>query len=856
MTLYRTLLRLYPRSFRDDYAPELTATFEDSVRGRGALSAALAAIGDVVPNAFAAHAELLRQDISYAMRSIRNAPGFAITTVLLVALGVGANTAAFSLANHVFLKPFPYPESDRLVRLYQSEAGNPSNYGDLSPANFRDWKDAQRSFSAMGAVAFRPANLASSGEPRRVEIVRATPEVLPLLGAEPVVGGLFAPDDTLTGQAILLSYALWQSHFGSDPGIAGTIVRLDGVPHTVAGVMPPSFQFPNQGIDAWAPLVFSDSDFENRNNRFLFGIARLRNGTTITQARADLDRIAATIRQQYQLAYDRTGATVFGLRDEMSPRSRILIFALSGAALCILLLACANLASLFLARGSYRGRELAVRAALGAGRERLVRQLITESLVLAVIGGALGIVAAAAGLPLLASLVPGGLPVTSRPTLDVRVLLLALGLVLVTGLAFGIAPAVRGARSNGLDALRAGARSGGGRTQRIRAALVVVEVAASVVLLISSGLLIRAVWRVTDIDPGFRTENVLTVRTALPFPKYDLVARRTQYYDRVLAEVRALPGVRSAAFVTGLPLVMRGGIWDVFIAGREPRRDGSEKVSLRYATPGYFATLGIPLRRGRDFTEGDRSDATWVAIVSESFATRHWPGEDPIGMRFTVADSVRTVVGVVGDVHVRGLERRSEPQLYLPPAQVGSVSLNYIPKDLVILATGTPLSLIPGIREIVKRADVEQPLSNVRLLADIVADETAPRMTQLRLLAALSVIALVIAGIGIHGVLMFAVSQRSQELGVRRALGAQAGGIVRMVLREGLALTLAGIAIGIPVAYGAARGMSAALSGVRPEDPPTMLMAALLCFGTALAGCVRPAARAARADPMWALRSE
>lgn len=856
MTLYRALLRLYPRSFRDDYAPELTATFEESVRGRGTLSAALTAIGDVVPNAFAAHAELLRQDISYAMRSIRNAPGFAITTVLLVALGVGANTAAFSLANHVFLKPFPYPESDRLVRLYQSEAGNPSNYGDLSPANFRDWKDAQRSFSAMGAVAFRPANLASAGEPRRVEIVRATPEVLPLLGAEPVVGRLFVPDDTLTGQAILLSYALWRSHFGSDPGIAGAIVRLDGVPHTVAGVMPPSFQFPNQGVDAWAPLVFSDGDYENRNDRFLFGIARLRNGTTITQARADLDRIAAAIRQQYQLAYDRTGATVFGLRDEMSPRSRILILALSGAALCILLLACANLASLFLARGSYRGRELAVRAALGAGRERLVRQLITESLALAVIGGALGIVAAAAGLPLLASLVPGGLPVAPQPALDVRVLLLALGLVLLTGLAFGIAPAVRGGRSNGLDALRTGARSGGGRTRRIRAALVVVEVAASVVLLIASGLLIRAVWRVTDIDPGFRTENVLTVRTALPFPKYDSVARRTQYYDRVLAEVRALPGVRSAAFVTGLPLVMRGGIWDVFIPGHEPRRDGSEKVSLRYATPGYFATLGIPLRRGRDFTEGDRSGATWVAIVSESFATRHWPGEDPIGKRFTVADSVRTVVGVVGDVHVRGLERRSEPQLYLPPAQVGSVSLNYIPKDLVILATGTPLSLIPGIREIVKRADVEQPLSNVRLLADIVADETAPRMTQLRLLAALSVIALVIAGIGIHGLLMFAVSQRSQELGVRRALGAQAGGIVRLVLREGLTLTLAGIAIGIPVAYGAARGMSAALSGVRPEDPPTMLLAALLCFATALVGCVRPATRAARVDPMSALRSE
>jgi putative ABC transport system permease protein len=308
--------------------------------------------------------------------------------------------------------------------------------------------------------------------------------------------------------------------------------------------------------------------------------------------------------------------------------------------------------------------------------------------------------------------------------------------------------------------------------------------------------------------------------------------------------------------VTGLPLVMRGGIWGVTIPGREVLRDGSEKVGLRFATRGYFPTLGIPLKRGRDFNDRDGSRALWVAVVSERFAQRHWPGEDPIGKQFSVADSLRTIVGVVGDIHVRGLERTSEPQLYLPPAQVGSVSLNYIPKDLVVLATRSPMALIPGIREIVKSADVEQPLSHLRLLSDIVADETAPRMTQLRLLAALSVIALLIAGIGIHGLLMFTVSQRSQELGVRRALGAQAGGIVRLVLREGLVLTLAGIAIGVPAAYGFARGMSAALSGIRPEDPPTMVIAAVLCFATALAGCVRPATKAARVDPMSALRSD
>jgi predicted permease len=552
---------------------------------------------------------------------------------------------------------------------------------------------------------------------------------------------------------------------------------------------------------------------------------------------------------------------MLGLRDELSERARLLLFALCGAALCILLLACANLASLFLARGAYRERELAVRSALGAGGDRLARQLITETVGIALAGGAVGVAVAVAGMPLLARLVPSTLPIAEQASLDLRVLALAVVFVLLTGFAFGLAPALRAGRSNALDALRSGTRTGGGRTQRLRATLVVVEVAASVVLLILSGLLIRAVWRIQAIDPGFVAADVLTLRTTLPLPRYEPVVRRAQFYERVLEQVRALPGVRSAAYVTGLPMSHRGGIWPVSLTGEEVLPDERNMASLRYLTPRYFATLGIPLRRGRDVAESDTREQPFVAVVSESFVKRHWPDENPLGKRFTLAFAERTVAGVVGDVRVRGLERPSEPQVYLPYRQVedGSI-IGYIPKDLVVRTEGpsergTP-GLLPRIREIVKAADPEQPISHVGTMSEIVSEETAPRVTQLWLLGALSAIALLIAGFGIHGLLTFTVSQRAQEMGVRRALGAQSGEIIGLVLREGLALALFGTVIGVAVAYAAARGMGALLFGVRPEDPLTIITAAALCFATAVAGCLRPAMQAARVDPLSALRTE
>ena len=859
MRFYRALLRLYPASFRAEYGGELERTFAERMHGRDGWSApfttALAALADVLPNAAAAHWDILRQDVRYGTRSLRKSPGFAITAILVVALGVGANTAAFSLADFVLVRPLPFPESDRLVKLWQTTPG----YGrfELSPANYRDWRAMATTTRQMGAYTLRARNLVGSAEPRRLETAAVTPDLFAVLGAGALAGRAIAPPDSLQEQVVVLGHALWQAQFGGATDIIGATVRLDGEPHTVIGVMPPSFRYPNRGIDAWTPLVLREDDFADRNNNYLNVLARLRDGVTVDEARREFAVIAARLEQQYPKENERTGSMVVPLRDEMSQRARVLVLALCGAALCILLLACANLASLLLARATHRARELAVRAALGAGRERLVRQLVTESIALAAIGGIVGVAIAAAGVPLLAQLVPATLPIAAQPSVDVRVLVLAVLLICLTGLGFGVAPAMAAGRSRALDALRDGTRAAGGRTRKIRAALVITEVAASVVLLICSGLLLRAVVRIQATDPGFRTEDVLTLRTALPWPKYAVTARRDEFYGRVLEGVRALPGVQEAAYVTGLPMSMRGGIFPVALTGEAIVANETNSASLRMVTPRYFSTLGIPLRAGRDISDADTRGSPPVAVVSESFAERHWPGESAIGKRFNVAFSERTIVGVVGDVRVRGLEPESEPQVYLSARQMADSSLiAYPPKELVVRMAPAGGSLLPAIREIVRAADPEQPISNVRMLADIVADETASRVTQLRLLGALSLIALLIAGIGIHGLMAFTVSSRSQELGIRRALGEQAASILRRVLREGIILAATGIAIGVIAAWMAARGMSALLAGVRPEDPATVAIAAGLCLATAIVGCLRPALRAARVDPIVALRND
>jgi predicted permease len=550
---------------------------------------------------------------------------------------------------------------------------------------------------------------------------------------------------------------------------------------------------------------------------------------------------------------------VYSLHDAVSERSRLLLTALFGASVGVLLIACTNLASLLLARGLSRRRELAVRAAMGAGRERLVRQLLTESLVLALAGGLLGVLAGIAAAPLAGRLVPNTLPIPEAPDVDLRFLAFAAAATLATGVGFGVLPARRAFAEAAESGLAETARTGAGRrTERLRALLVVGEVSASVALLIASGLLIRALARLQRTDPGFRPQGVLTLRTALPLPRYEEPEPRLRFYERVLAEVRQLPGVASAAYTSFLPMVMRGGIWTVRLPG-EPD-DGSESAmaSLRFVSPGFFDALAIPLRRGRDVAESDTLESPRVAVVSESFVRRSWPGEDPIGSRFQFALEERTVVGVSGDVRVRGLERTSEPQVYLPYRQHDSkkVSNFYAPKDLVVRASLPAATLVPALRRIVNRADAGVPLSDVKTLVDVVADDTAPRRLQARVIGGFAALAFLLAGVGVYGLLAFTVSERSREIGVRLALGAQTRDVAAMVVRRGFRLAAGGVILGAALAYAAGRSMQALLFGVSPADLPTFAAAIALSLAMALLGSLSPALRAARLDPLAAIRAE
>jgi predicted permease len=728
----------------------------------------------------------------------------------------------------------------------------------LSAANYRDYKRMTSSFQVLGAFYGNAVNLVGAGDPRRLAMTGVTSEVFPLLGVPPALGRVFDSANGADAREVVLSYGLWQSQFGGDPRVLGRSVNLNGTPYEVIGVMPPTFHFPNRDVQVWTHLVLREEDYADRNDNYLEGVGRLKPGVTMEQARADLGVAAERLARDYPETNEDAGFSFFSMRDNMSPRYRLMLLGLCGASLCILLLTCANLANLLLARAGARERELAVRAALGAGKERLVRQMVTESMTLALAGGIAGLGLAAAAVPILSRLVPSTLPVASHPTLDLRVLAVAAGFAALAGLGFGLVPALRVSGRAGLSGLRDGARSGGGPKQRLRNVLVGVEVATSVVLLISSGLLIRAVWRVQSIDPGFVPGRVITLKTALPRPKYDFTQRRLRFYDRVLTDVRALPGVQSAAYISGLPMVMTGRITGVVIPGREVAATfRNDVVSIRFVTPQYFRTMGIPLLRGRDVADGDIAGRTPVAVVSESFAKQFWPNEDPIGRTFVSREETRTVVGIVGDVKVRGLERANEPQLYVSAGQVPDTAfMNDDPKDLVIRYAGATGTLLPAVRRIVAAADPEQPISDVRTMEDVVAGETATRRAQLRVLGALAAIALLLSGIGVYGLLAYTVSQRSREIGVRLALGAEPAGVARMIVSQGMKLALVGIVPGVLTAYAAARGMRALLFGVDPADPATILGAVALVVVMTLAGSLVPALRAVRLNPMLALRVE
>jgi putative ABC transport system permease protein len=876
MRLYRLLLRLYPASFRDEYGEELCRIFarrrRDAAGPLAVLSLWIGTVADTASSAAQVHLDVLRQDLRYTTRTLLRTPGFTLTAIVVTALGVGATTAAFTLADHVLFRPLPFPDPDRLVKILEGSVSRPANLrgirgtNNVAPANLLSWREMSSSFAAMGAYGFVTSNLVGSGEPERLDGVSITYEALDITGVRPALGSPITMADDQPGApcSVLISDGFWRRRFGGSASIVGRALTLDDESCVVAGVMPKGFVFPTRTTVFWRPMRLP-REIQDRRNHWLWVIARLKPGVSRQQADADLTAVSATLGQKYPEDNGEVRAVMMGLREELGEQPRMLLFALLGASACVLLIACTNLASLLIARATARGRELAVRTAMGAGRERLVRQLLTESVLLALCGGGLGLVVATAAVPMAVKLVPTALPIAEVPAMDLRMLMIAAFVTLGTGIGFGVWPAFRTARQAGGVGLRDGARAGAGRgSQRVRAGLVVAQVGMSIVLLVGAGLLIRALIRVQSTPPGFNADGVLTMRTTLPWTKYALQAPRVEFVRRVIEGVSALPGVTGVAYTSYLPMTMRGGIWPVELPGRPPAPGSRDTASARYITPEYFRVMQIPLTLGRGFQESDTLNAQPVAIVSERFVQAYLDGQPPIGRTFQFGPAgERTIVGVVGEVRVRGLESRSEPQVYLAyQQQRDNSTLGYIPKDLVVRLDAERSGekqmamLTAPIRRIVASVDPNQPIADIQPLAAIVDGETAPRSVQVRVLGAFAALACLLAAVGLHGLLSFVVAARSREFGIRLALGAEPREILTLVARRGLVLGMAGVAAGVVVAYLVGRWMESLLVGVSPADAPALAIAISVSVGMTLAGSLLPAMRAARTSPAEAMKTE
>jgi putative ABC transport system permease protein len=857
MLLYRLLLRLYPAWFRAEYGKEMCAVFAARRQREAVIAFWARTFFDVITNAILVQADVLQQDLRWTLRVLRQMPGFTLTVIAVIALGIAGNTAAFALLDHVLLRPLPFAESHRLVTLHETRLKQGVTRNLVSPPNFVEMRAMSKSFDAVGAYVAAPlsVNLSGRSDPVRLDSTLISSDVFKALGVQAAAGRVFLADDDRVGgpNIVILSNSVAVSMFGTPATAIGETITIDGAEHTIIGVMQPGFAFPSRDFGLWRPLRFTPPLLANRSNHLLYALARLRPEVSLKEAQAEMDVIA----RRLELAYpeENTGAAVgvMALRDTMSPQSRTLVLGVFGAAVCLLLIVCTNLANLLFARAMERRREIAVRIAIGAARERLVRQLLTESLFLAIVGGTLGFVLAAVATPLLSVLVPAELPIAATPEFAWRVFSFAMALTLATSIAFGAGPAFRCSRNAVLNALRS-RTSSGARRDRLRAALVLTEIVGTVVLLVAAGLLLKALWRVWEIDPGFRTDGVLTLRTALPSPKYDTAPSRRTFYSEVLAQVRSLQGVTSAAYVTYHPMENFSGRGPILVPGIVDSPLTAPRAVRHFITPGFFETLGIPLRRGRDVSESDTTNAPGVAIISESLAERLWPHQDPIG-RAIVADGNRIVVGVAGEIAVRRLEGASDAQIYYPAEQMTMPSY-YWPKDLLIHTTGDPMALAPAVRKIIQKADPQQAISNLKLLENIIEAQSGARRAQLRVLAAFAAIAFLLAAVGIYGLLEFGVSSRTHEIGVRMALGAQRTGILRMFLQQGIILGLIGLAFAIPLAYMTARGLTALLFGVQPSDPSVYGAAGFFVLAMTVTVSLRPALRAAKIDPATTIRSD
>jgi putative ABC transport system permease protein len=801
----------------------------------------------------------MSQDLRYGLRRLRTSPGFTGVAVLALALGIGANTAIFSVVNSVLLRPLPFSEPERLVKVW------PGQYKvTTAKVELVELQRASRSFEGLAAYSGWSFTLTGRAEPLRLSGARATADFFTLLGTRAALGRTFAADEDQPGRyrVIVLSHAFWQQYFGAEPNIIGQTVTLDGQSHTIIGVLPPDFNFPAlraERTDLWVPAPLDPNDVNDYTAGYLDLLARLKPDVTPEQAQAEVVSISRAMRTKIPRAPNDYGdhASVRPLKNEVIGDSRQMLFVLLGAVGCVLLIACANVANLQLVRATQRQKELAIRAALGARRLRLVRQLLTESTLLALLGGAAGLLLAWLGMNLLLKLLPADTPRLSEVAIDGRVLAFSLALSALTGVLAGLAPALQTSKLDLQSGLKEGGKSSAtGRSGRLRGLLVVAEVALVLMLMIGAGLLIRSFWHLQQVNPGFEGEQVLSAQLAPPGSNYHEAPRRRAFYHEVIARVAALPGVEAAGAIHLLPL--GGSNWNPGLRVEEqplPQGTRLPNVDWRVVTPDYFRALGIPLLRGRFFTAGDNENAPGVALINDALARRYWPQADPVGKRlrsgFEQGQWV-TIVGVVGGIKHHGLEQETAIEMYRPYDQAP------FPLSMTVMARTqhSSAALATALRSAVWSVDREVPVASVQPLAQVVSESLAPRRATMLLLVSLAAVALILGLVGIYGVLAYTVSQRTHEIGIRMALGAQAGEVLELVIKQGMALALSGVALGLAGAFALTRVMKSLLFTVSATDPLTFAgVAALFAFITLLA-CYLPARRAAKVDPLIALRHE
>ncbi len=809
----------------------------------------------------------LMQDVRYAVRMLLKNPGFTLVAVLAVALGIGANSAMFSVINAVLLRPLPYHEPDRLVTIWEESPERDMFEMPISFANFRDWEDQNHVFEYISAYTFTNLNLTGAGEPARLLAVRSSANLFSLVGPAPLLGRPFLPEEDKEGanRVVILSQGLWQRRFSSDSGIVGQSLTLNNQSYTVVGVMPASFQFPvgfgylgkvlNDPVDLYVPLAATSKE-ARRGSYSFFSIGRLKPGITIDQARAEMTAIESRLEQQYPDGNTGIGIVLIPTHEQTVKEIRPALLVLLGAVAFLLLIACANIANLLLARAASRQKEIAIRTALGASRLRVLRLLLTESVILSLAGGCLGLLLALWGTDALMALAPDNIPRLNEVGVDARVFGFTLAVSVLTGIVFGLIPSIHASKPDLNEALKEGSRgsTGGVAGKRIRSALVAVEVALSLVLLIGAGLMIRSFLRLQQMNLGFNPDNVLAVNLSLSPSKYPEDRQQVAFFQAALERLQSLNGVQSAGATTGLPLTLSLSGSDFRIEGRPEPEPGKEMIiNTRSVSPGYFRTLGIPLIKGRDFSDRDKGDAPKAAIINYDLARIYFPDEDPLGKRITFDDggSWISIVGVIADVKQLGLDSSAKPEVYFPYLQMTAPTMS------IVVRTGSnPLNLVAAMKDQIQEIDKDLPIADVKTMRQLLSESVSGRRFNMLLLAVFAGVALVLAAVGIYGVMSYSVSQRTHEIGIRMALGAQTSDVLKLVVGEGMLLAIAGVTIGLVASLFLTRLMSSLLFRVSATDPITFALISVILTGVALAASLVPARRAVKVDPMVALRYE